>query len=286
MAHYQVHSVQQTKELSQSNTLTMAKAGTNQPKEPSEVADEKTLAIAVVGYYGDGKSTLVNSLLHMDEPSTDMREIITSGVHCYSKLRDGAKVTIWETHGLGDSAHVSSERVIGELYERAGDDVDLCLFCIAYRIGMRVHDGHRNVIRSLTKCFGISFWKKSCFVLTMANTMTEPKMISALQSNIERNLLQALRNVGVPEDIIRDKQLLLAGMREEPLPVNDGKYEDWNNQLFQCCHNAMTDKTKRKTFEQARYGKSVPAKVGSAIANIGAKTGAAVKGAIAYVTNW
>ena len=240
-----------------------------------------------MGFDGDGKSTLVNSLLHMDEPSTDMREIITSGVHCYSKLRDGAKVTIWETHGLGNSAHVSSERfIIEELYKRAGDDVDLCLFCIAYRMGMRVHDGHRNVIHSLTKCFGNSFWKKSCFVLTMANNMKESKKISGLQSNIECDLMKALRDAGVPEDIIRDKQLLLAGMREEPLPVNDGEYEDWNNQLFQCCHNAMTDKTKRKTFEQARYGKSILAKVGSAIANIGAKTGAAVKGAIAYVTNW
>ena len=282
---HQVHV--STQQLCLDNIPTTAGSSAQRAEELSTMAKENTLTIATVGPPGEGKSTLVNSLLPMADKVVaegDRGETVMRNVRKYAKIRDGAEVIIYATPGL-DGVHQNDTSTIEELYERAGNEVDLCLFCIAYRPGLRVDDGHRHVIRLLTERFGKYFWRKAFLVMTMVNNVHDSKRLSMLQSNVERCLLQALCDAGVPEDIVKDQYLLLAGIGEEPLWVGDGEY-DWNNQLFLRCFDAIANEKKKKTFVQARYGKSVPAKVGSAIANIGAKTGAAVKGAIAYVTNW
>ena len=88
----------------------------------------------------------------------DWQKTVTKDVHCYQRSRDGATVSIWETSGLGNGAHVSEKRIIKELREGTTNEVDLCLFCIAYRKDVTVDDSHRNVIRLLTKEFGNRFW--------------------------------------------------------------------------------------------------------------------------------
>ena len=223
----------------------------------SEIAEVNTLTLAVVGCAGQGRSTLINSLLLLDPKSPeaaetgDKGETVTTDMRCYSGIRCGAKITIWDTPPLGDDAHVSSKRVIQELRERPRGEVDLCLFCIAYHLGMWVHDGHRNSIMLLTKVFGKTFWKKTCFIITMVNDMKDPKKFSMLQSNVKRELMQALRDAGVPEDIIRDKQLLPAGIGVEPLQVGDGEYEDWNSNLL--LHCICTVANERKTHAKRGF---------------------------------
>ena len=145
------------------------------------------------------------------------------------------------------------KQIIDELYKKTGGKFDLCLFCIAYRIGMRVDEGPENVIKLLTESFGHTLWKKTCLVLTMVNTMTNKKQFPSLKTNVEEQLKQYLRNAGVPEDIVRDQCILPAGIGEEPLLLN-GKQEDWNNTLFLHCLSKIGNETKMITFTQVRQG--------------------------------
>ena len=221
-------------------------------------AEVNPLTMAVVGLAGEGKSTLINSLLHLDPEcpaaakTGDDGFTVTTDVRCYSRIKDGTVLNIWDIPPLGDADHVDPKKVIQALRERAGE-VDLYLFCIKYYRGMRVNDEHRNIIQLLTREFGKAFWKKVCFVMTMVNIVRDPKTISISQNNILRELLKLLRNAGVPEDVVRDKQLLLAGIGEELIQVNDGEYEDWNSKLFLHCVSAVADERKKNNTKRSLF---------------------------------
>ena len=263
---------------------TKAAISPEQAKLASKIAARNTLTLAVVGCAGEGKSTLVNSLLLIDPKSpeaakaADEGETVTMHVRSHKMNRDGAKVIIWDTPGLGDDSHVKQKTVINELRRQAGDDVDLCLFCIAYRRGLRVTDGHRNVIKLLTDNFGNKLWKKACLVMTMVNDVKDPKKIQSLKHNVERELTQGLRDVGVPEDVIKEKKLLLAGEGTTPLLISENEEIDWNTNLYLECFNAIEDEKKRATFTQARYGEAVW--VGGNLGGLVAGPGGAVVGAV------
>jgi hypothetical protein len=235
--------------------------------------------MVVVGCAGQGKSTLVNSLLLIDSESSEAAKegnegkTVTKVVRSYSKIRDGARVIIYDTPGLGDDENVNEKAVIDQLHREVDDKCDLCLFCLKYCIGVRVDDGHRNVIKLLTARFGHVFWKKTRLVMTMVNTARKPKEIPALKGNIERQLLQALRNAGVPNEIVDDQRLLLAGIGEELLLVNDGEEEDWNKKLFLHCLDTLND-DKKITLTQLRYGISIwpLITVGTGFGAVGAAT--------------
>ena len=278
--HAKTTSIQRTKELSRSNTPAMGVTSTDQPKKLSRIAESNSLTVAVVGSAVQGKSTLIDSLFltDLESPKAAMAGDWDEDVCCYLKSREGTTVRIWETSAAG--THVSG--IIRKLREGTGNEVDLCLFCIAYCRDVKVDDGHRNVIKFLTEEFGRKFWKKVLFVMTMVNLVDDPKAIPILQRDIQHELMLALRDAGVPEDIVRDQQLLLAGIGKEPLLVND-KYEDWNDKLFLHCFEAIQSESKRVTFTKARYGRSlwrqILAEVASAITTTGSKL-AAVGGTI------
>ena len=80
---------------------------------------------------------------------------------------------------------------------------------------------------------------------------------SKLAENIENGLKNALRGAGVPEDIVKSKSLILAGLGEEPLAINENKKIDWNRKLFIHCINEMPENGSRATLIQSREGKGV-----------------------------
>ena len=151
-------------------------------EELARIAENKEMTMVVVGLAGEGKSTLVNSLLLMDPDSEEAAETNDEGlsvsrkVRCYTKARDGAKVKIWDTPGLQDSKTVDQEKVIKQLRKEAGEDVDLFLFCVKYSPGVRITSVcYTNLVHLLTKHFGKEFWRKVILVLTMVNTVVPQK---------------------------------------------------------------------------------------------------------------
>lgn len=231
-------------------------------QELIEAALHSELTMAVIGLPGQGKSTLVNSLLLMDPDSEEAAETgdeglsISRDVVCFTKCRDNVNVKIWDTPGLQDDTTISPETVIKLLRERAGDEVDLFLYCVAYHPGIRQHDeGRENVIKFLTKHFGVEFWTKALLVLTMVNTVTRKDRIPRIRKNIEIGLKKALQSAGVPESIVVKQRLMLAGLGVERLAVDENNDIEWNTDFFICCLDTVQE-GKRATFTQARHGKS------------------------------
>ena len=233
-------------------------------EELARIAENKEMTMVVVGLAGEGKSTLVNSLLLMDPDSEEAAETDDEGlpvshkVRCYTKARDGAKVKIWDTPGLQDGKTMDQEKVIKQLRKEAGEDVDLFLFCVKYSPGVRISSVcYTNIVHLLTKHFGKEFWRKVILVLTMVNTVVPQKRgkIPKLVENIENGLKNALRGAGVPEGIVKSKSLILAGLGDEPLVINEKI--DWNRKLFIHCINEMPENGSRATLIQSREGKGV-----------------------------
>ena len=220
--------------------------------------------IAVVGCAGQGKSALVNSLLLLDPNSEGAKEggvgkTTTTSVSRYKKVRDGAEVKIWDVPGLHDTAHVDHDKVIKELANKAENSLDFMLFCIAYNLGLRVSDGHRESIKFLTQRFGFEIWKNTRFVLTMVNTAL-PKnrhLIPQMKCNIEEELKRALRDARVPKEIVDAQYLSLVGYSTEKLWINEKEEIDWNKQFFEECLRTIPNDKKKITLIQARHGESI-----------------------------
>ena len=231
--------------------------------ELSRRARESPLTMAVVGCAGQGKSSLVNSLLRLEANSKNaakvggIGETTTEHVRFHDTIRDGATIHIWDTPGLDDSSHVKQRTVINELREKAGNNLDLVLYCIAYYPGVMVNEGHRKVISYLTENFGKELWKRVRFILTMVNTAWPHtrKAIPIQKRNIEKNLKQALRDAKVEEGMVEKHVLILAGYGEEKLMVDDQKEISWNEELFQECLNALNEEGKI-VLTQARCGEN------------------------------
>ena len=160
-----------------------------------EKAKNVPVNLVVIGNAGQGKSTLVNSMLDFtaEDPRAaaegDEGLTCTKHVRLYSNIRDGAVVRIWDTPGLYDSVHVKQEMILKELSASTEQKIDLVLMCIAYRRGVRVDDGHKSVIHLMTNYYGKYFWKKVVFVMTFVNEMElDYEAHSKLLATIERQL--------------------------------------------------------------------------------------------------
>lgn len=233
-------------------------------RDVTQMAQNNLVNMAVVGCAGQGKSTLVNSLLLLGPDSERAEEggvgkTTTTSVSSYKKVRDGAEVKIWDVPGLHDTAHVDQEKVIKELAEKAKNNLDFMLFCIAYHPGLRVSDGHRESIKFLTKHFGSEIWKNTCFVLTMVNTATPAnrRLIPQMKSNVEEELKKALLDAGVPQDTVDAQHLTLAGYSTEKLWISENEEIDWNKQFFEECLCTINNNDKKITLIQARHGESI-----------------------------
>ena len=228
------------------------------------MAQNNPVNMAVVGCAGQGKSTLVNSLLLLGPDAERAEEggvgiAVTTSVTQYKKVRDGAEVKIWDVPGLQDTAHVDQENVVKELAEKAGNSLDFMLFCIAYWPGLRVSDGHRNSIKFLTQRFKSEIWKNTRFVLTLVNTAlpANRRLIPQMKSNVEKELKQALLDAGVPQDTVKAQHLTLAGYSTEKLWINENEEIDWNMQFFKECLHTILNDEKKITLIQARHGESI-----------------------------
>ena len=114
-----------------------------------QTAESSKMTMAFIGRGGQGKSTLVNSLLLIDPDSEETAEMgdDEDKVGCYTKCRNNTAMKIWDTVGLQDDGARNQEMVIRLLRTRARDDIDLFLYCVAYHPGIRHDDCNSNIIK-------------------------------------------------------------------------------------------------------------------------------------------
>lgn len=187
----------------------------------------------------------------------------TKDVQVHSKVRDGAKVNVWDTPGLYDSSHVKQETILTQLSELTKQKADLILMCFACLRGVRVDDSQREVINLLTKVYGKIFWKRSIFVMTFVNILEgkdhakHHTMLKNIECDLKKSISRALQDIKCSKEeadkTAANVPFLTAG--NEPKKLLD-ENEEWNRRLFLHCLESI-DAEVLPTLVQARYGSAV-----------------------------
>lgn len=127
--------------------------------------------LLVVGRAGQGKSTLINSLIELGEEiaregaEADMCTTVSRS-YVYSNIIPGVKVRIVDSPGLQD-IHTNEQSYIQEMKTQC-QEVSLVLYCMKMTDHRLAYDD-TVAFQKLHQAFGPGFWKRVVFVLTFAN---------------------------------------------------------------------------------------------------------------------
>ena len=127
--------------------------------------------LLVVGKTGQGKSTLINSLIELEEDIAKEGAETTSCTkschsYVYPELLPGVKVRIVDSPGLQD-IYTNEQQYIQEMKSQC-QEVSLVLYCMKMT-DHRLANDDILALRKLNQAFGPGFWKRVLFVLTFAN---------------------------------------------------------------------------------------------------------------------
>lgn len=127
--------------------------------------------LLVVGRTGQGKSTLINSLIELaKEVAKEGAEpdICTKSCHSYvyPELLPGVRVRIVDSPGLQD-IYANEQKYIQEMKSQC-QEVSVVLYCMKMT-DHRISNDDKSALRKLNQAFGPGFWKRVLFVLTFAN---------------------------------------------------------------------------------------------------------------------
>ena len=253
-----------------------------------EKAIRRELNLVVLGRESQGKSTLVNNLLgitadHPDAANERDEDLIgTQYVSIHKSTRDGAKVKVFDTPGLYDSALVNQEKTLKQLAELTDGKIDLVLMCVACTSNISLKD-HTSVMQLLTCAYGKPFWERTVFVLTFVDTIQKNReahfhWLATVTKELRKALSEALQSIEFSKEeadqLACNVKCLTAGKKSGKLPYEN---EDWDKRLFLHCLKRM-DPAGIPTLFQARYGDKVWKFVFSAVTGggAGAVTGAGI----------
>ena len=134
-----------------------------------ELKNEETeIRIIVTGKTGNGKSSLLNSILELEEFKEGyegLRCTTTVTTHHYD-VTPGLSIKLFDSPGLQDITGEENS-IIRELKEKCGE-VNLALICKSM-IDYRLTPDDKLALKKLHSAFGDEFWKHVVFIFTFAN---------------------------------------------------------------------------------------------------------------------
>ena len=205
------------------------------PEEKTEIKEwimnKKELRIITTGKTGAGKSSLLNCFVgaNLFKEGGDL-DPCTMVVDQHECTKDGIHVIAWDCPGLQDGLD-NEEEYLRDLAEKTERNVDLMLYCMdmsaTRATELRMHG---SAIQKLTEILGPGVWSNTVIALTFANLyearlqatmpgIKEDEMVREFEKQInlwKTKLQQALRGVGVPDDVISALPVFPAGYHTTP----------------------------------------------------------------------
>ena len=127
-----------------------------------------TINLAVVGKAGEGKSSLINSLVGKQVCEEGDTESTTMEMKEHVVQVNGYDLKIFDTQGVNDGEDEEEH-----IFESMQDvNIDLLIVCVSMKGRAQSRDT-RDTISLLTKTFGIEIWERAIVVLTKANERAE-----------------------------------------------------------------------------------------------------------------
>ena len=158
---------------------------------------EKVMRIVLIGSTGDGKSSLGNSLLNLQNPNsfresddpdscTDRTEALTGAWR-----GDGSLCTIIDTPGMNDSQGRDFEHLEKILdFLKAGKTINTFLL-VRNGKRLRMDNSFKDMLKMFEFKFGESFW--SNVVMSISNTRYDKEDEAKIQSGAQR-WVETIRN--------------------------------------------------------------------------------------------
>ncbi|XP_065178087.1 uncharacterized protein LOC135808788 [Sycon ciliatum] len=119
----------------------------------------------VIGKTGEGKSTLINSLVGQNVRRTSQVKSCTDRLGLVQPIRvNGVEVSIYDTQGVQDGV-VSDETVFKSI---RGKSIHLMVVCVSLNGRAELKDC-QTTIATITRELGIQIWERAVVALTQAN---------------------------------------------------------------------------------------------------------------------
>ena len=193
-----------------------------------EWSKAKRIEILITGKTGVGKSTLVNGLVgrNVAKEGRNLRAS-TRGVTGYQLTTAlGLEIIVWDTPGLQDRTG-NEAAYLAEMKEKCSDvDIVICCIKLETRTKLGEEQADFTAISKLTETFGPEWWRYSLFVMTFGNMLesmlktTQPTVVEEeFNADIEtwkQRIHQALSSAGVPENIVSQVPVEVAGHFKKP----------------------------------------------------------------------
>ena len=223
------------------DTNTHSGSGLNSTKEAAQLCFQelasagKSIRILVTGQVGQGKSTLVNSLMGKEVAKEEAGpRSVTRNSESFTEYINGVQVTAIDTPGFNDSCISDKDTTLELAKEICEEPVDLILFCV--RMDGRMETDIDTIMQNMTLMLEQSIWRYAIFVLTFANKV-DPATFVETQAEWDMVLHEYVRTKGgVQADIAQRIPVVVAGNEEENLPG----CESWLAQFWVTAHDRIT----------------------------------------------